>query len=118
MFSRSSNGREVNVIRWILPADGRSVLVRLLAGLLLVQSTAPAHAQDPLWGRRARTATEYLDKQWGSPSDWKGIGAWQRFVAVDTLIEYQIRTGDRRWRSKIAAAVRNHTGLYGNDDDL
>jgi predicted alpha-1,6-mannanase (GH76 family) len=67
---------------------------------------------------RARAAAEYLDKQWGTRDDWSGAGAWQRFVIVDALIEYQTRTLDRRWNKKIAAAVRNHAGLSGNDDDL
>lgn len=104
--------------RWILRSAVRSVLVCLLAELLLVLGIAQVHAQDTASAPRARTAVEYLDNQWGSPSDWNGIGAWQRFVAVDALIEYQTRTRDRRWSPKIAAAVRNRAGLHGNDDDL
>jgi predicted alpha-1,6-mannanase (GH76 family) len=96
----------------------RSVLVRLIAGLSLICDIAQVHAQDAAWSPRARTAVDYLNKRWGSANDWDGIQPWQRFVAVDALIEYRTRTGDRRWRTKIAAAVRNHAGLSGNDDDL
>lgn len=99
-------------------AVARITLVRLFAGLLLVQGAAPLHAQDNLWPSRARAAVDYLDRQWGESGDWNGIGAWQRFVIVDALIDYETRTADRRWNRTIAAAVRNRAGLYLNDDDL
>ncbi|WP_395331737.1 glycoside hydrolase family 76 protein [Novosphingobium sp. BL-8H] len=104
----------------------RRALLALLPGLLLAQATvpafaqtgAPAQAQETAWPARARTAVDYLDAQWGKPADWNGIEAWQRFVVVDALLDYQRRTGDRRLHEKVGAAVRNRTGLYLNDDAL
>lgn len=101
-----------------LHAVVRPVLARLLVGMLLMGAAVPLHAEDVSWSRRARSAVDYLDRQWGKRDDWDGIGAWQRFVIVDALIDYERRTGDRRWSPKISAAVRNRTGLYLNDDDL
>lgn len=105
-------------MKWRSLAVVRPVLVRLFAGILMVGAAVPLHAEDIAWSQRARTAVDYLDQQWGKPDDWDGIGAWQRFVIVDALIDYERRTGDRRWSPKIAAAVRNRSGLYLNDDDL
>lgn len=71
-----------------------------------------------LWHGRAGAAAAYLDRTWGTDTGWRASENWQRFPIADTLMDYQRRTGDRRWSSKIAAAVRNRTGLYLNDDDL
>ncbi|WP_245656196.1 glycoside hydrolase family 76 protein [Novosphingobium naphthalenivorans] len=96
----------------------RARLAPLLAALLLLQSPAPVLARDGGWPARARTAAKYLDRHWGAPGGWHGIEPWQRFVAVDALIDYRRRSGDRRWDRKIADAVRNRAGLSANDDDL
>lgn len=96
----------------------RLLLAILSASASLVGGAAPLHAADKIWPSRARSAADYLDRQWGAPADWRGAQPWQRFVIVDALIEYQLRTGDHRWNARIAAAVRNRAGLYGNDDDL
>lgn len=90
----------------------------LSAALLAAQVAIPAHAQEAPWPTRARTAVDYLDRQWGMDADWNGIEAWQRFVVVDALLDYQRRTHDLRLRPKIDAAVRNRAGLYLNDDAL
>jgi hypothetical protein len=42
--------------------------------------------------------------------------SWQRFLIIDALIGYQRRTGDPRCIKKIAAAVRNRSGLYLDDN--
>ena len=63
---------------------------------------------------RAGAAAAYLDAQWGRPGGWNASENWQRFVIVDTLLDYQQRTGERQWSTRIAAAVRNREGLYLN----
>ncbi|HUD28251.1 MAG TPA: glycoside hydrolase family 76 protein [Novosphingobium sp.] len=78
----------------------------------------PVHAQESPWAQRAGTAIATLQREWGKPGGWNGSEAWQRFVIVDALIDYQRRTGDRRWKAQIGEAVRNRAGLYLNDDDL
>lgn len=90
----------------------------LLAGLSLTAGAVPLHAQDGPWAGRAGIAVDLLDQKWGKPGGWDGSEAWQRFVIVDAVIDYQRRTHDRRWSPQIAAAVRNRAGLYLNDDDL
>lgn len=93
-------------------------LLPCLIALPIILCGVPAHAQERPWEGRAGTAIEYLDREWGKPRDWNGSEAWQRFVIVDALIDYERRTGDSRWSAKIAEAVRNRSGLYLNDDDL
>lgn len=88
----------------------------LPAALLALASAAPVHAEDGT--ARARAVAQYLDRQWSAPGGWLGIEPWQRFVAVDALIDYRQRTGDRQWDAKISDAVRNRAGLAANDDDL
>lgn len=108
--------------------------VLLLAGGLLIQGATAIGAQDiqpppapkataaakdaSPWPARAAATAAYIDQQWAAPDGWKTIEPWQRFVAVDALIEYGRRTGDQHWLPQIASAVRNRTGLSGNDDDL
>lgn len=106
------------LLKWLLRAAVRSSLVRPVVGMLLMQMALPVHAENISWPERARTTVDYLDEQWGKPDDWDGIEAWQRFVIVDALIDYERRTGDGRWNPKIGAAVRNRAGLHLNDDDL
>lgn len=89
-----------------------------LAALSMMLGVAPLRAQENPWQARAATMIVYLDRQWAEPGGWSGSEAWQRFVIADTLIDYERRTGDRRWSPKIAEAVRNRSGLYLNDDDL
>ena len=76
-----------------------------------------AHAED-IWPQRATAAAELLDRQWGKPDGWSASENWQRFPIVDSLIALRARTGDTRWDGRIAAAVRNRTGLILNDDAL
>ncbi len=78
----------------------------------------PAHAQVPDWQARAATAADVLERTWDAADGWKASENWQRFPITDVLMDYQRRTGDRRWQGKIAAAVRNRAGRYLNDDDL
>lgn len=92
--------------------------MRLLAALLLLLSSASAHAQAPAWQTRATAAAETLDHVWGKQGGWNASENWQRFPIVDVLIDYQRRTADQRWAGKIASAVRNREGRYLNDDDL
>ncbi|AXB79281.1 glycoside hydrolase family 76 protein [Novosphingobium sp. P6W] len=101
----------------------RTVTPRILVGLLLVMGAVPLHAEDRAGPdaappRRSQVAAAYLDQEWAKPGGWNGIEAWQRFVAVDVLIDHERRTGDKRWGDQIDAAVRNRTGLYLNDDAL
>lgn len=92
--------------------------MRLLAALLLLLGAAAARAETPVWQARAAAAAEVLDRTWGAERGWKASENWQRFPMTDVLMDYQRRTGDRRWSGRIAAAVRNRAGLYLNDDDL
>lgn len=93
-------------------------MARLLAGLLLAQGVSSAQAQDGIWTQQARTAIEFLNRKWGEPGNWEGVGGWQRFVIVDALIEHERRTGDTSFDKTIDAAVRNRSGLDLNDDHL
>jgi predicted alpha-1,6-mannanase (GH76 family) len=93
-----------------------------ILAMLLLGGAAPAHAQESppavVWQARAGAAAAYLDRTWGTDTGWQASENWQRFPIADALMDYQRRTGDRRWNAKIAAAVRNRSGLYLNDDDL
>lgn len=93
-----------------------------MLALALLSSAAAGHAQASQtaksWYARAGAAAEYLDRMWGTKDGWEASNNWQRFPIVDALIDYQRRTGDARWRKKIAATVVKRTGLYLNDDDL
>ncbi len=95
---------------------------RLLLGLSpLLGGAAVAHAQNSesaLWHTRAGTAAAYLERAWGTDNGWGASENWQRAPIADVLMDYQRRTGDRRWKGKIATAVRNRSGLVLNDDDL
>lgn len=92
--------------------------MRTALACLAVLGASPLHAQDEAWPDRARVAADYLGQHWGRPGDWDGIEPWQRFVVVDALIDYERRTGDKRWGTAIDAAVRNRAGLALNDDAL
>lgn len=104
----------------------RKALLKLLALVLLLGSAAAARAQETSasgpWLVRAGAAAALLDQTWGTDegnrAGWKASENWQRFPIADVLMDYQRRSGDRRWDGKIAAAVRNRAGLYLNDDDL
>jgi predicted alpha-1,6-mannanase (GH76 family) len=89
-----------------------------IAAFSAMLGAVPIHAEENPWQSRAVTALDYLDRKWGKPGGWEGSEAWQRFVIADALIDYERRTGDRRWRPQIGEAVRNRSGLYLNDDDL
>ncbi|EIZ77359.1 hypothetical protein WSK_4091 [Novosphingobium sp. Rr 2-17] len=89
-----------------------------LAAVVLALGAAPAQAQDQAKSKRAGLAIATLEQRWGTSDGWNASEAWQRFPIADALIDYQRRTGDKRWNAKIAAAVRNRSGLYLNDDDL
>jgi predicted alpha-1,6-mannanase (GH76 family) len=93
-----------------------SLAVALQGGEAVAQVRAGQQAK--VWHGRAGTASATLDRQWGSEDGWTASENWQRFPIVDALIDYQLRTGDRRWEKKIASAVRNRAGLFLNDDDL
>lgn len=90
--------------------------------LVLLACGTAAQAQDvpapDAWHSRARIAVTYLDRRWGRDDGWEASENWQRFPIIDALIDYRRRTGDRSWDGRIAAAVRNRSGLYLNDDDL
>lgn len=51
-------------------------------------------------------------------SDWRDLHAWQRFVTVSTLSDYEIMSGSPRFRDNALRALQNRQGLDGNDDDL
>ncbi|MFM9937265.1 MAG: glycoside hydrolase family 76 protein [Novosphingobium sp.] len=103
-------------------AVGPALAPSILAVLLLLVGAAPAYGREsqpaPMWHGRAGAAAAYLDRTWGKDDGWQASENWQRFPIADALLDYQRRTGDRRWNSRIAAAVRNRTGLYLNDDYL
>lgn len=90
----------------------------VLAAVLALAAAMPVRAQTPVWHDRAAAAADFLDRTWGAERGWKASENWQRFPMTDVLMDYQRRTGDQRWSGRIAAAVRNRTGLYLNDDDL
>lgn len=90
----------------------------MAAALLMLVCAAPARAQAPAWQARAAVAIDLLERTWGTADGWKASENWQRFPITDVLMDYQRRTGDRRWSGKIDAAVRNRAGRYLNDDDL
>jgi predicted alpha-1,6-mannanase (GH76 family) len=91
---------------------------RWLAAVLCLSAALPAHAQEPVWQARAAAVIGTLEQTWGTADGWQASENWQRFPITDILMDYQRRTGDPRWSGKIAAAVRNRTGRYLNDDDL
>jgi predicted alpha-1,6-mannanase (GH76 family) len=84
--------------------------MKMLALLLAMWAMAPSA---PEW-TRARAAADAL----GSSAAWQDLHAWQRFVAVDALAVYAEHSGDRRSLPMLATAVRDRSGLDGNDDDL
>jgi predicted alpha-1,6-mannanase (GH76 family) len=100
----------------------RAVTTGVFMTYALLCNAAAAHAgvAKPAveWHDRAAAAAVLLDRQWGTGQGWIASENWQRFPIADALIDYQRRTGDRRWASKIATAVRQRSGLYLNDDDL
>ncbi|WP_231868490.1 glycoside hydrolase family 76 protein [Gluconobacter japonicus] len=51
-------------------------------------------------------------------SDWQGLHAWQRFVTVSILSDYEIISGNTRFHTAALHALQNRHGLDGNDDDL
>lgn len=109
---------ESRLCKAVIPALAPSIL----AVLLLLAGAVPAFGQEnqpaPMWRARAGAAADYLDRTWGKDDGWQASENWQRFPIADALMDYQRRTGDRRWNTRIAAAVRNRAGLYLNDDDL
>lgn len=104
------------------PKDLLAALSQSIMAVLLIGGTASAHAQESRqtepWSARAGATAEYLDRTWGKENGWEASENWQRFPIADALMDFQRRTGDLRWNTKIAAAVRNRSGLYLNDDDL
>ena len=88
-----------------------SAVIRLGIVAMGAGCTGTLHAEDAPWPARARTVAAYLDGQWGQPAGWGASEPWQRFVIVDALIDYERRTGDRAWRGRVDAAVRNRAGL-------
>jgi predicted alpha-1,6-mannanase (GH76 family) len=93
-------------------------IARLVAALLILPVAVSARAESPAWQARAAAVADTLERTWGTPDGWQASENWQRFPMTDVLMDYQRRTGDPRWRGKIAAAVRNRAGRYLNDDDL
>jgi hypothetical protein len=91
---------------------------RWLAAALCLSAALPAHAQEPVWQARAAAAIGTLEQTLGTADGWQASENWQRFPITDIPTDHQRRTGDPRWSGKIAAAVRNRTGRYLNDDDL
>jgi len=89
-----------------------------LAVALLLGATPVQAQQAPDWHARAQAAAATLQRQWGTANGWSASEAWQRFPIVDSLLEYQRRTGDLRFAMAIQAAASNRSGLYLNDDDL
>jgi len=55
---------------------------------------------------------------WNGSSSWNGINAWQRPAIADTLITYTLLSDDYSYTDVIESAVRNTSGLSGNDDIL
>ena len=53
-----------------------------------------------------------------SHSDWRDLHAWQRFVTVSTLSDYEGMSGNTRFHDSALRALQNRQGLDGNDDDL
>ncbi|MEI6641105.1 MAG: glycoside hydrolase family 76 protein [Novosphingobium sp.] len=98
----------------------RAAFTLAMAPLLAVAAPARAETSQPapLWHTRAASAAALLESTWGTDRGWKASENWQRFPITDVLMDYERRTGDRRWSGKISAAVRNRDGRYLNDDDL
>lgn len=50
--------------------------------------------------------------------DGHDFHAWQRFVVVSSLAEYEAISGESRFRRRAASLLSDRRGLDGNDDDL
>ena len=94
--------------------------VWMALALLCNATSARAQVVTPSieWQDRAAAAAVLLDRQWSTDQGWIASENWQRFPIADALMDYQRRSGDKRWTRKIATAVRQRSGLYLNDDDL
>ena len=99
----------------------------MLAIALLMSPAAQARQDMPGDGgstdgglERARQALGELSATYGDTArgDWRNIHAWQRFVIISTLSDYELLSADRRFHATAARALANRRGLDGNDDDL
>lgn len=78
-----------------------------------------ACAQNPEKEQTARTLQTLMNRyETASPSDWRDLHAWQRFVTVSTLSDYEIMSGSTSFHDNALRALQNRQGLDGNDDDL
>jgi len=102
---------------------GRAVAAgAILAAMLLMSPVARARDGESGNGElhRARQAlgelsTSYWD---AARADWRNIHAWQRFVIISTLSDYEHLSNDRGFHATAMQALANRRGLDGNDDDL
>lgn len=87
-----------------------------LGAFLLAPS---ACAQNPEKEQTARTLQTFMNRyETANRSDWRDLHAWQRFVTVSTLSDYEIMSGSTRFHDSALRALQNRQGLDGNDDDL
>lgn len=98
---------------------GRIAAGAMLAATFLMPSLAQATPADTGLAR-ARQALEEMSAADGTATgnDWRHIHAWQRFVIVSTLSDYERLSGDTRFDTAASRALANRQGLDGNDDDL
>lgn len=106
---RTMTALTVFVLGSFLPAS------RAYAQNLEKQHTAIVSLQ----GQAALTLQTLMDRyETPSRSDWRDLHAWQRFVTVSTLSDYEIMSGNTRFHDSVLHALQNRQGLDGNDDDL
>ena len=111
-----------------MTATSRALLLclatlRPAAGHTQIFAPARPHTRNSIPLKRLTISAKALQANWllATPpglETWAGINAWQRFVIVDALTQYTEVSGDHTYLPLIEAAVINHSGLDGNDDDL
>ena len=72
--------------------------------------------------QQARMALDILSEHYArelhTHHDGDAFHAWQRFVSVGTLMDYEAASGDSHFHALAGELLADHRGLDGNDDDL
>jgi len=62
--------------------------------------------------------SEHYARELHTHHDGDAFHAWQRFVTVATLMDYEEASGDSHFHALTGELLADHRGLDGNDDDL
>ncbi|GBR69126.1 glycoside hydrolase family 76 protein [Gluconobacter kanchanaburiensis] len=103
-----------------------ALLTLLASGTILsvrnacAQTSRKSHDAPTVNQQRAEKTLQTLMTRYGMPDgpDWRGLHAWQRFVTVSMLTDYEALSGNVLFRRTALRALQNRRGLDGNDDDL